>query len=391
MRKTWILWAALLALTLSCGKKEYDISEGYNKEIGLFRDDITVPVGSIGPITIGSTLSGVSKIPGLGGMLSQILKEGSDGSLMVENSGNIFKINVYELEGKMKDPNAAEVWNAGYQSGYIGGIVSMLGMLGLKATHQKLSVSVTNPLSAEVPVTSTAVYNYNKEDGTSESTPIPELQSFTMDYTSGAVEKLALEVPETVPSPVSSVSLSDLSLSIPAKPSSKIIDKTGNLFFSFDYKYTAGIAVGSTFSLPLKDFSPGKVSLPIGKYKAKFAEVHVEIVNTIPLSVKVDNVRVIIPKQAEGEEDKVDTNIKIDTGGALVRGGSPEHPATSSLTLSIEALEGTIPDINGIKLDIEAKAEPSLGLVPLTTSQSVFVKSATAHLRGGVTIPFERK
>ncbi len=47
-----------LGLLVACkGKMDYDISEGINREMTLFEDEITVPIGSIGPITIGSTLN----------------------------------------------------------------------------------------------------------------------------------------------------------------------------------------------------------------------------------------------------------------------------------------------------------------------------------------------
>ena len=386
MRKTAILGVALLALTLSCSRKEYDISEGFNKEISVFQEEITVPVGSIGPVTIGSTLDGISQIPGLGGMISQYIKEGENGDLMMESEGNIFKINVYELEKQMKDPAQAEQWNAGFQSGYIGGLAGLVGMFGLKAIHQKLSIRATNPLSADVPVTCSAVYNYTDQEAGTISTPIPQLQSFTMEWTREPVEKVSLSIPESIPEAVSGINLNDLTLSIPAHPAEKISDKQGNLFFSMDYKYSAGVSVGANFNVPMSDLAIRKISLPIGQFKAKYAEVRLEVENTIPLSVNVGNVRVLEPKESDEEPDVINPDIEIDAD-IILAGGSIDQPATSKLTLSIEAKEGTIPDINALMLDLELNPVPSLANVPLSAKQGLFIRSAVACVRGGVTIP----
>ena len=44
---------ALLPL-FGCTDRAYDLSDGLNKEITLFQDEIYVPVGDVGPLTIQS-------------------------------------------------------------------------------------------------------------------------------------------------------------------------------------------------------------------------------------------------------------------------------------------------------------------------------------------------
>ena len=377
----------LLALALSCARAEYDISEGVNTDVTLLSDEIVVPVGSIGPITIGSTLGGLSQVPGVGELLSSLLKQDSEGNLYMEDTGSIFRINVYELEKKLEDPTRAQVWSAGYQSKYMGGLIGSIGFLGFKAINQKLVISVLNPLWKDVAVTSQASYNCMGTDGMI-SNPIDQMNSFTMESRSGSVEKASFQLPESVTTPLSSITMTDLTLDLPANPVSEIMDNTGNVFFSIDYVYTSGIAVGGTFSVPLEEMSLGDVSLPIGKYKARRAEVKLEVVNTIPLSVTVNALRAILPKESEEEPDVVDGSIDIQTGFTIAA-GSIENPTTSTFTVSIEALEDTIPDIHKLQIDLEANADPRFGTVPLHANQSLFVKSASARLTGGITLAKE--
>lgn len=387
MKRFFLVLLPLLALALSCARAEYDISEGVNTDVTLFSDEIVVPVGSIGPITIGSTLGGVSKIPGMGDLLSNLIKQDSEGNLYMEDSGSIFKINVYELEKRLEDPTKAQVWNAGYQSKYIGGMIGTISLLGFRAINQKVVVSVLNPIRDDVAVTSSASYNC-LGGGDAISNPIEQLNSFTMESKYGSVEKFSLQIPESVSAPLTSIAMNDLSLSLPANPASRITDDTGNVFFSIDYVYTSGIAVGSTFSLPLEGLSLGEVSLPIGKYKAKRAEVKLEVVNTIPLSVTVKSLRAMLPSEDEEEPEIVDGSVEIQTGFTIAA-GSIDNPTTSTFTVSIEALEDTIPDINKLQIDLEVNADPRFGTVPIHANQSIFVKSASARLSGGITLAKE--
>ena len=82
----------------------------------------------------------------------------------------------------------------------------------------------------------------------------------------------------------------------------------------------------------------------------------------------------------------VDDNIKITTDCTLP-GGSLANPATAEITLKIEAQEGTIPDINKLLLSFELASQPGLGVVTLSAKQSISIKSASAKLTDGITIP----
>lgn len=106
----------ILPLVLACGRKEYDISEGFNKDITLFQEGISVPLGSIGPLTLGSVLDMLFQIEDLGPMLAEYLIEGEDGYMKMVDSDNIFKLNVYEMEKELEDPSVPSVYDAGYRN-----------------------------------------------------------------------------------------------------------------------------------------------------------------------------------------------------------------------------------------------------------------------------------
>jgi hypothetical protein len=384
MKYRLLLFCVLAAAFTSCSRSEYDISEGFNKDITLFEKEISVPIGSIGPITIGSTLGGLSAIEGIGGLVAEYIKEDADGNLVLEDNGDIFRINIYELEKKLGDVSIAQTWNAGYQSGYVGGMASLLGYLGLKVSNQKLTVSALNPLYVDVHASCGATYGCMGTDGF-YTAAIEALDDVNMSARK-TIEAASVAVPDDVTSPVASISFANLAMDLPANPVSKLDNKNGNLFFAYTYSYVCGIAVGESFALPLSNISTGDINLEIGKFKLKKCEVTVEIENTIPLAVSIDNVRVLKPRASKEEEAVVDENIAV-TSGITVAGGSLEKPAVTQLTIAIEALEGTIPDISEMLMDLNFAAQPDLGAVTLSAKQGLLVKSSSAKLSGGITIP----
>lgn len=381
----FIILMALLPL-MACANADYDISEGFNKDLTLFGEEISVPVGSIGPLTINLALGSLGKIEGIGTLVGQYIKVADDGSLYMDNSGSIFQINAYELEKSLPNPAVAQTWDAGYQYGYIGGMASMLGYVGLKSVNQKVVLSISNPFRFDIPVASTATYSCSGGE-TPYTASIDELKSFTME--ARAVKDLmTIVVPADVTSAVSNITLSTLKMTLPAHPASEISDMTGNLLLALKYYYTSGIAVGEKFAIPIKNMAPAGISLPIGKFKLKKCEVSLEIESTLPIQVSVSNVHALKPKESEDAKAEIDENISIDAD-CTIDGGSPEHPSITTLKLAIEALDGTIPDIAGVQFDLNLAAQPGLGAVPLSSKQGVYVKSSTARVSGGITIPIE--
>lgn len=385
MRFRFIPLIAIVLCCASCANKDYDISEGFNKEITLFENGISVPIGSVGPFTVNSILGKVSEMEGIGSMVGEYIHVDDDGFLYFEENHDIFRMNVYEIEKDLGDVSTAQTWDAGYQSGYIEGIVGLMPYIWLKPVNQKLVITATNPLRGDIHAScSASVWAYTEDDMI--NIPIPGLDDCVMPGRA-TEEILAMDLDESLSIPFSMIAFSDLTLDLPAKPVSKA-DKTDNLFFAFSFNYRCGIAITEEFNINAGEISTGRIDLEIGKYLLKKCQVTVEIENTLPLSATVSGFKVLKPRAGKEEEAVVDDNIVIDAD-ITVPGGSPENPATTTAVISIEAKEGTIPDIPEVLLSLVLNGQAGLGDVALNTSQGLTVKSSSAKLTGGITIPIK--
>ncbi len=379
----FIFLIATALCVAACSHKEYDLSEGLNKEITLFGDEISLPIGSIGPVTLQYAMGSLGKIEGLGSMVAEYIKQDAEGYLFIADSGDIYRNNIYEIEREMGDVSEARTWDAGSQYASVGGLASMLSFINLKCCNQRITISAANPLSVGIPASCGATISYTGAAG-GVTMPVAELDNVTLKRRSEE-ELFSMTLPADVTEPVSSIQFSHLALDMPATPTSRISDRTGNLFLAFTYSFKSGITVGEGFSFPLKNISTGQVNLPLGKYRLKKCEVEIELENTIPLSVTIDNIRVLEPRESKDEEAVVNENITVSSG-ITVAGGSMEKPSTTVIKVAIEALSGVIPDIPELLLDLQLNAQPNLGIVPLSVKEGLYVKSSSARLCGGITL-----
>ena len=375
----------LLPLVLACSRSEYDISEGVNTEMTLFEDEISIPVGSVGPFTLGSVFGLLGEIEDLGEVLTQYLAEGPDGTVYTMDAGSIYRANIYELEKELEDPGVSQSLEVGSASCYIGGLVGLMGYLGMRCINQKAVITMDNPLRRKIDVSCNAQYYVSDGDDVAHF-PIEGLDSFTIPSSAAEEALTELDIPGDLYNPIDVIELEDLRLELPANPTSRIANKEGNLCVSVNYRYTTGITLADTFAFPLEGFSPGPINLPIGDYKLKKCELSLELENTLPLQVEVSDIQALLPRENESQETVVDENIRI-ASGFTVQGGTLDHPAVTPITLTIEALEGTLPDIPALLLSLKLKAQTGLEPTPLSTRQGLFIKSSSARLSGGITIP----
>ncbi len=291
---------------------------------------------------------------GVLGLVTNYIKTAPDGSLTMEDTGRIFRINVYELEKKAGDVSSPFAWKPGYATGTIGGLAGVLSMAGLKPTNQKFEISALNPLYYDVPVTSSSYYVcYNNQYEVVHKGTLDQLNSFTLPYSSSTKILLSEEVPSDVEGRVSSISMDDL-----------------------------------TFNLPFPGLPIKNIKLPIERFRVSDCSVYVVVQNTLPFNVSVSNFRALTRNNPESEEPEEDFNISITTD-VDIAGGSLENPAESTIELSINALEGTLPDIEGLMFDLLCSNQQGLGTVALSANQGLYIKSAFATLKGGITIPQE--
>ena len=127
------------------------------------------------------------------------------------------------------------------------------------------------------------------------------------------------------------------------------------------------------------------LSAPIGRYKLKKAVAKLELENTLPLDVAIDSIHVLKPVTEEGVDPEVNTDIVI-THPINVAAGSLEKPVVSPVEVQIEALEGTVPDITGLKIFISVKGNDALAATRLSSKQGLYIKSSSVKLVGGITL-----
>lgn len=108
MKRVQLCLILLLPLVLACSRQEYDIWEGVNTEMTLFEEEISAPLGSIGPITLGPFVDKLGKMEGVGELLGELLKVADDGLLKLENREALFKMNAYEVSAQLEDPDQAQ-------------------------------------------------------------------------------------------------------------------------------------------------------------------------------------------------------------------------------------------------------------------------------------------
>ena len=365
-------------LFLGCSDMRYDTSEGFDKDITLFADEISVPIGSIGPITVESLLLQSS----IGKMLSAFMTVKDDGSFQLETPNDIFSINVNRMEREAADVSKPFTFKGGDQTANVSGVASMLSFLGLKALEQNVTIMATNPLRVQVPFRATFELNCkNASYEVSYSTSSP-LELNLASRTTEAYSIHGFTLPENVRDLVSEISLKSLEMDMPDHPVDKINDDTLGDVFAFSSKHTCKIGVGETFSFPYKHKL--KDTIAIGKYQLSEADATIELENTLPLAVTINSIKVY--KDIEKEE--VDDNITI-TPEITIAGGSPAAPGVTNLKLHIAAKTGTIPDLHGILIDLVVKAQPGCEGVVLSGKQGLFVKSSSAKVSGGITIPIK--
>ena len=106
-KRNWPFLSLLLTVLLpACAGKEYDMSEGLNTELTLFEEEVSVPVGKIGPFTLSTVLDRLSAVEGIGTLLSDYIKVDHDGALYLEDSETFYRDNIYEVERSTGDVSA---------------------------------------------------------------------------------------------------------------------------------------------------------------------------------------------------------------------------------------------------------------------------------------------
>ena len=378
MKKFPILLA--LPLLWSCANMDYDTSRGIDKEMTLFSDEISIPIADIGPLSPTQLLGDVD----LGSTLGNIFKEDEDGYLVVEKEETIYSNPVLLLYMSSLNPTQPLDVNISDFTGYPGASTESPASMGLSPALQEFSLYAENPFTEEIAVSGKATLSAQAKD----DSPAKILSSESFDRASvpaGSRDGVLLRKEIDGQSIIDVCSLEDMVLHLPASFLEK--DPLGGLSsVTLGYRYKAHLALVQDFPMQIP-IPVNNLDLPLAQYRVKEVLLSTEVSNEIPLTLVLESVEVMVNEtDEEGNVKSVVCEDVSVTPGLTIASGSSAAPVVSPLAISIKALEGTIPDIAGLQLNLAVKAPTGNGDKRLNMNQSISFNNIRASVAGGITI-----
>ena len=375
-------YSILLALPLlwSCANMDYDISSGIDKEMTLFTDQVSLPLGDVGPLTPKSLLDK----SGFGDMLKSFVKEDNEGYLVVEEEGPVYSNPVMLIALFLPDMTKPTDLPVNDFSGNLGTTASILANFGFSPSTQVFSLLAGNPLTEEISVSGRVTLSSSPEDESPAETIVSqEFSRAKVAATTQDSEILRVERPGG--KAFYDIQLDKLVLHLPGSMLEK--DPSGGLgSFSLAYRYKSYLALTSDFpeSIP---FDINDINLPLAQYKVKEARIRTDVSSEIPLTLEVASVEVLVKQSdEEGVESTVASEDVSVTPGLRINSGCSGSPVVSPLEIVIKAQEGTIPDISGLRLGFSIKAPTGSGDKRLNLNQAISFNNLRATVSGGITI-----
>lgn len=366
--KLTITTLALLFLSACVSHPEYDITEGVDTTISLFGDKITLPVGSVGPITLGSLLKGT--------IVEQFLTTDEDGYLSIEAEEELERYNVNDIDNTIPADSKDQpyVYQAGSIYGSVTSIASLLGALGFATPGQVLDIYATSPLSRVSTVSGTVSV-------TGGTVSYAVNQAFSLELPSRSAEKKLIRefvLEEGQDIPISSITIDDLAFDLPSNVANRIA-YSSTRDFVISYKYKSYLAPLPSFSFNLNEFNLS-MDLPLAQFDLKHCFISADVESDLPLDVTLSS---LVP--CDGDGNPIET-VKASCN-AVITGGSVANPGKSTVTIEVEALEGNIPDIHGLVFSAGTATAQNADGQPVSASQGIRISSSYATLFGGITIP----
>ena len=361
----------VLPLLWSCANMDYDVSKGIDNEYTLFSDEISLPVGNVGPVSMGILLDGTGYLE----TISDYVKEDEDGFLVIEKEDQLYQNLVIVLSMMMGDPTIPFDFPAGSCSTSIETMASAITGIGISLAQQSLSLYAANPLTEDISVSGKLTL---KSEATAETpaTVIASEEFSQVGVSAGADKGSVRQVVRSDEKAFYGCELENLTLHLPGSVTEK--DPSGGLsVISLEFKYKSFLSLGKEFSIPIS-YTIDDMDLQLGQYKVKEATIRTEVSNEIPLTLTIDSVDVMVG-------DEVYENVTI-TQGLVIASGSKGHPAVSPLEIVVRAKEGTIPDIGGLKLNFTLGPPTGEGDARLGLRQNVYFNNLRATVSGGITI-----
>ena len=364
---------AMLLSFVSCTRSEYD-PDNVNREMTLFGEELFVPIGQVGPITVKDLLSSNKSIASL---LESIMKEEPNGTFYIENQDQVFAMNAFRELMDIPDPTQPYHWDIGSQSCSIASTVALLRMFNIGFMNQRLSLYATNPITA--PLTLNTDIWVRCMDNSYNETYSKEykMEDFSLRSSYSATSLFKLDLPAEVTDLVTSIEMNDLTLDLPANAKDQV-RPSDDAKFSFYTTFTSNLVLSEKFSLS-QAFPISKLNVPLAKFKLHKCSLAFDLENTLPLDVTIKSIKLRDEKGNEIKDVVFSSDVKIV-------GGKPDAATVTPVVLEVEALTGTIPDIHEVVLDLKFEYSKTAGLVPLSSAMSLSIKSASAKLFGGITL-----
>lgn len=363
-----------MVLLCACTRSEYDAPDGINKEMTLFGEEIYLPIGQVGPITVKDLLSSNKSIAPL---IESLMKEEPNGTFYIESQDQVFAVNAFRELMDIPDPTQPYHWDIGSQSCSIASTAALLRMFNIGFMNQRLSLYATNPITAPLTLNTDiwvrCMDNSYKETYSKEY----KMEDFSLRSSYSATSLFQLDLPVEVTDLVTSVEMNDLTLDLPANAKDQV-RPSDDAKFSFYTTFTSNLALSEKFSLS-PAFPISKLNVPLAKFKLHKCSLAFDLENTLPLDVTIKSIKLRDEKGNEINDVVFSSDVKIV-------GGKPDAATVTPVVLEVEALTGTIPDIREVLIDLKLEYSKTAGLVPLSSAMGLSIKSASAKLFGGITL-----
>lgn len=372
MKKLFVLFILSLPLMWSCENMDYDISEGVDNEITLFGDQVSVPIGDVGPLTPKSMLGGEGTMDAI----KDYVKEDEEGYLVVEDKNSFYENYVLLISYMLPDQTLPIDLPVADASGDLKSSAEILEGFGFTLSPQVFTLCATNPLTEDISVSGSMKLLSAPGDGT----PAETLQSQVFSNAKVKAETTDAEILKmelTGGKPVSSYCFENTFLHLPAS----LLEKdplSGFGAFSLSYKYKSYISFENDF--------PGEIpididdlDLQLAQYRVKEVRICTEVSNEIPVTLELTGVDVYDASHVKYDDVSVTSGLRINSG-------TSGHPVITPLEIVIKADDGTIPDISSLSLTLAIKAPTGAGDKRLNMNQAVYFNKLRATVSGGITI-----
>ena len=238
---------------------------------------------------------------------------------------------------------------------------------------QSFTLNATNPLTEGIAVSGKLTLSSNG-DSTNPAETLAT-QEFTKSEVGAQSKKQEiLRVECTEGKAIYNYSLENFVLHLPASFMDLDPD-SGMGAFSISYRYKSYISLGNDFpaSIPV---DIDDLNLKLGQYRVKEATIRTEVANEIPLTLELESVQVTC------DDPSLEVSV---TPGLRIASGCSGNPVVSPLEIEIKAVDGTIPDISGLTLNLGIKAPTGIEDKRLGMNQTLYFNNIRVSISGGIT------